>query len=443
MRGLRTTSVLGVLLVALAAYIFLVENKKPADGPTKSKAWAVDAATIVDITVRTPSGETTRLQKGANTGRWTMVEPVRANVDEAIVTSIVNGLAGLEIERVLDENPTGLKDYGLEPPRVVVSFKTGADATERRLLLGEKTPGSAELYAQTDGSKAVVLVASFLETSFNKGTFELRDKNILTFDRTRADKLEIVHGTTTLSFSKSGDVDWSMSKPFAARGEFAAIDGAISALSTTQVQRFIDDGDVNDLKKYGFDKPVLTATVTSGDTTATLIIGGRVDGTRYARSSTGAGVITVGENLLADLTKTGDDFRRKDLFDFRAFTGTRIELVRGTETLTLEKVKGKDASAPDLWKAGTGKTTDSIAAEESLVKVTGLRADRFVPAVPAGLGAPAAVVTVTFGDDNRKEVVRVFVKDADVYATREGEPGGAVLTRTAWDAALKALDSLK
>lgn len=443
MRGLRSTTLLGVVLVALAAYIFLVENRKPADGPTKTKAWAVDAATIIDVTIRSAAGDTTRLQKGANTGRWSMVEPVRANVDDAIVSSIVSGLAGLEIERVLDENPAGLTDYGLDPARIEVSFKTGTDAAERRLRLGEKTPGSAELYAQTDRSKAVVLVASFLENSFNKGTFELRDKNILTFDRTKADKLDIAYGSMALSFAKSGDVDWSMSKPFAARGDFAAIDGAISALSTTQVQQFVAEGDVHDLKKYGLDRPELTATVVSDGTAATLAIGGRVDGTRYAKSSTGTGIVTVGENLLADLKKGGDDFRRRDLFDFRAFTGTRIEVVRGADTLTLEKIKGKDESTPDSWKAGTGKTTDALKAEESLVKVTGLRADRFVPAVPAGLGAPTAVITVTFGDDNRKEVVRVFVRNADVYATREGEPGAAVITRTAWDEALKALDGLK
>jgi hypothetical protein len=435
--------VLGLLLVALAAYIFLVENRKPAAGPTKSKAWVADAAAITDVTIRSAAGETTRLQKGADTGRWSMVEPVRANVDEGVVSSLVSGLGGLEIERVLDENPAGLRDYGLEPARIEVSFKTGKNTADRRLWLGEKTPGGAELYAQTDRSKAVVLVASFVENSFNKGTFELRDKNILTFDRTGADKVDIAYGATALSFSKSGDVDWSMSKPFAARGDFAAIDGIVGALSSTQVQQFVTEGDVRDLKKYGLDRPELTATVVSEGRTATLAIGGRAQGTRYAKSSTGTGIVTVGENLLADLKKGGNDFRRRDLFDFRAFTGTRIEVVRGADTLTLQKVKGKDATTPDAWKSGTGKTTEALKAEESLTKVTGLRADSFVPAVPAGLGAPAAVVAVTFGDDNRKETVRVFVKDAGVYATREGEPGAAVVTRTAWDEALKALDSLK
>lgn len=478
MRGLKSTSLLGVVLVALAAYIFLVENKKPVDGPKKSKAWAIDAGTIDDVTVHVGTGDTTRLQK--NNGVWSVVEPVRAPADDAVISSIVSGLAGLEIERVLDENPAGLKDFGLEPARVEITFKTGGDAVEKRLRLGGKTPGSGELYAQTDRSQAVVLVASFLENSFTRGTFDLRDKSILKFDRTKADGLEIAYGSTTLAFAKSGDVDWAMSKPFAGRGDFAAIDGAISVLATTQVQRFIVDDDRNttpsggnkasltltvddegkghtltvgrkeddaryprDLKRFGLDKPALTVTLTSNGKTQTLTVGGEVDGTRYARRSSGPGIFTVGNNLLTDLKKGADEFRRKDLFDFRAFTANRIEVVRGADTLVLEKVKGKDTTTPDSWKSGTGTTTDAMKAEEPLLKVTGLRADTFVAAVPAALKTPTAVVTAKFDDGKKTEVVKVFVKDADVFATREGEPGAAKITRTAWDEALKSLDSLK
>ena len=478
MRGLKSTSLLGVVLVALAAYIFLVENKKPADGPKKSKAWGIEGSTIVDVTIHLATGDTTRLQK--NNGVWSVVEPVRATADEAVIASIVNGLAGLDIERVLEESPAGLKDFGLEPARVEVTFKTGGDPAEKRLRLGEKTPGSGEIYAQTDRSKAVVLVASFLENSFTKGTFELREKSILKFDRTKADGLEIAYGTATLAFAKSGDVDWSMSKPFAARGEFAAIDGAISALASTQVQKFIVDDDRNttprgadtgaltptvkgegkgqtltggrkdgdaryprDLKRYGLDKPEMTVTLKSEGTTQTLTIGGAVDGTRYATRSSSPGIFTVGNNLLTDLRKGADEFRRKDLFDFRAFTAKRIEVARGTDTLVLEKVKGKDTTTPDNWKSGSGTTTDAMKAEDPLLKVTSLRADTFVPAVPAAFKTPTAVVTAKFDDSKKTEVVKVFVKDADVFATREGEPGAAKITRTAWDEALKALDSLK
>ncbi len=442
MRGLKSTTILGVVLAALAAYIFLVENKRPpSDAPKKERAWTVEADAISDITIRTAAGETTRLEK--SDGVWRVAEPARAAADEPVVTAIVNALASLEIERVLDENPAGLADFGLEPARIDVLFHTsGGDATPKHLLLGERTPGSGELYAKTDRSTALVLVASYLENTFNKGTFELRDKSILHFDRTKADRLTIRYGATTLDFAKSGDVDWSMTQPFAARGDFSAIDGALAALSSTQVQRFVAD-DARDLGRYGLDRPELTVSVSAGGQTSTLTIGGQVDGTRYARNADGAGIFTVGENLLTDLRKGGDDFRRRDLFDFRAFTGTRIDLTRGEDTLTLEKVKGKDETSPDSWKAHTGRTTEAMKAEESLIRVTGLRADSFVPGIPAALKVPDSTVRVTFDEGKQTEMVRFFVRDADVFAVRDGEPGAARITRTAYDEALKELSSLK
>ncbi len=441
MRGLKSTLALGVILLGLAGYIVFVENKKPTgDATVKTKAWVVDGSTITDVTVRSSGGDTTRLRRSGET--WMVAEPVQTAADDAVASALVNGLASLEIDRVLDEQPAGLKDYGLDPPGTEVTFRTSADSVPKRLLIGGKTPGSGELYAQTDRSGAVVLIASFHENTFNKGTFELREKAILKFDRTKADGLEIDHGSTALAFAKSGDVDWSMLQPFAARGDFSAIDGAISVLASTQVQKFVSEV-AADLKPYGLDRPELTVRLTSEGKTQTLLVGTSAEGTRYAKRGDSASIFTVGENLLADLKKDGNEFRRKDIFDFRAFTANRIEVARGSNVLAFEKIKGKDITSPDNWKASTGKQTESIAAEDSILKVTGLRADAFVPAVPASMKTPDAVVTVKFDEEKKTEVVRFFVKDAAVYATREGEPGAAQVTRTAYDEALKALDGLK
>ncbi len=198
-----------------------------------------------------------------------------------------------------------------------------------------------------------------------------------------------------------------------------------------------------DLKAYGLDKPELTVKVTSEGRTQTLLVGESVEGARYAKRAEDTSVFTVDENLLTDLKKDGNDFRSKGLFDFRAFTATRIEVARGTDVLTFEKIKSKGTTSPDNWKASTGKQTESIKAEDSILKVTGLRADSFVPAVPASMKTPDAVVTATFDEKVKTEVVRFFVKDASVFATREGKPGAATITRTAYDEALKALDGLK
>jgi hypothetical protein len=440
-RGLRSTLALGVILSGLAAYIFLVENKKPAgDIPVKTKAWTIESGAISDVTIRSSGGDTTRLRK--KDGNWTLAEPVLAAADEAIASSIANGLANLDIERVLDEAPADVTDYGLKPARVEVSFRTTAEDAPKRLLVGDKTPGGGELYAQTDRSEAVILIASFLDNSFNKGTFELRDKAILTFDRTKTDGLEIAWDATRLAFTKSGDVEWGMSQPFAARGDFGAIDGAISTLASTQVQKFVTEV-ASDFSTYGLDKPVLTITLTSEGQTQRLLVGNAVDGTRYAKRGDSPAVFTVGENLLTELRKDGDAFRRRDIFDFRAFTADSIQMVRGSDVLSFEKVRNKDTTSPDSWKASTGKETETMQAEEPILKVTGLRAEGFLTAVPASMGEPAAIVTVTFDENKKTEVVYFFVKDANVFARRDGEPGAARLTRTAYDEAVKALDSLK
>ena len=48
------------------------------------------------------------------------------------------------------------------------------------------------------------LVSSFLESTFGKGTFDLRDKTVLAFDRAAVDALEIVTKDQRLAFVKTG-----------------------------------------------------------------------------------------------------------------------------------------------------------------------------------------------------------------------------------------------
>ena len=77
-----------------------------------------------------------------------------------------------------------------------------------------------------------------------------------------------------------------------------------------------------------------------------------------------------------DVFKPVADLRRKDLFDSRTFTATRIEFRRGTETLAFDKSKGKDDK--EIWKNAAGKEVDATKADDLLSRMFGLRADSFV-----------------------------------------------------------------
>jgi hypothetical protein len=150
-------------------------------------------------------------------------------------------------------------------------------------------------------------------------------------------------------------------------------------------------------------------------------------------------VFTVAPTLRTDVVKPVDDFRRKDLFDFRSFTATRVEVTRGTDTLVLEKTKGADGK--DAWKNGAGKTLDATKVDDALTKLSSLRAQSFEAGTHASLKTPAVVVTAAF--DKRTETASIGRAGADAFAVRTGEPGQARVDTAALDDALKALDALK
>ena len=75
MRGLQSTVVLLVALVALVGYIYFVDAKKPVDdAAAKDKAFTgITAEDVDEVEIKSAEGETSRLQKVD--GKWQVVDP--------------------------------------------------------------------------------------------------------------------------------------------------------------------------------------------------------------------------------------------------------------------------------------------------------------------------------------------------------------------------------
>jgi hypothetical protein len=435
MRGISTL-VLVVLLGGLVGYIYFVDSKREPGGATvREKPFtSLEADAIEEVQIKSADGETTRLQKAD--GKWQLVEPVQAAADTNEMTTIASSLASLEIQRVVDENASDLTQYGLEPARIEVAFRSKGEKDLRRVQLGEKTPTGSDLYARLPDQKRVFLVSSFLDSTFNKNTFALRDRRILIFDRTTVDALELTSGASKIRLAKSG-TDWRVASPISVRADGAAVEGAIERLNSTQMQGIVDPEGKN-LAKYGLTKPTGTITVNMGSSSATLTLGSTDNALLFAKDSSRPLVFTVAPILKDDVIKSVADFRRKDLFDGRAFTATRAEFNRGAETVVLEKSKGKDDT--DVWKAG-GKDVDSAKADDLLTKVTSLRAASFEDQTHASLKSPALVVTVQSGE-GKQETVTFGRSGTDVFANRSDEPGTAKVDGTGLDDVMKAIDAV-
>ena len=136
------------------------------------------------------------------------------------------------------------------------------------------------------------------------------------------------------------------------RADFGSVEGLVGRLQTVQMKSIAaDNASPADLKKYGLDKPEATVNLGLGSAKATLLFGAKAaDNTVYARDASKGSVVTVESALLDDVKKGADDYRRKDVFEFRPFNATHLEVTRNGQTVTLERTKGQGDNAPDKWK---------------------------------------------------------------------------------------------
>jgi len=435
-------SLLGLVIVlgGLVGYIYFVDSKTDPNATTREKVWGEEAlasADVEEVEIKLSTGEAARVQK--NDGTWQIVEPSKAPADETEMSSITSSLTSLEVQRVVDENPANVKQYGLDPARISVSFRSKGRKDPRRIEIGDKTPTGGDLYARIPGQNRVFLLPSYLDSTFNKTPFALRDKAVLKVDRQKADGLELVDGATSIQLAKKGS-DWTLVKPLAARADFAVVESSLERVSSAQMVGIVEEEATN-LAKYGLDKPSATITVAMGSSRATLLLGRTEEAVVYARDASRPMVFTVPPTLKTDVIKAANEFRRKDLFDARSFTTTHIELKRGSDTITLDKSKDKDGK--EVWKNAAGKEVDMEKADDLVTRITGLRASSFESQPHASLKSPALVVTVRT-NDNRTETVTFGRTNTDVYASRADEPGAAKIDGTAaLDEALKLLDEVK
>src|SRR5579862_7231674 len=395
---------------------------------------------IEELRVSTADGEATTLKK--DSGAWQMTAPMTSKADESEVNGITSALSSVEITRVVDENPSNLNDYGLSNPKIEVDFKAAGDKDFKKLLLGEKSPTGGDLFAKRNDEKKVFLIPAYQETTFNKKTFDLRDKVVLKFERDKVDGISVSSGGKTLSFAKEG-TDWKIRKPVETKADFGTVEGLVGKLQSVQMKTMAsDDPNPADLKKYGLDKPEATIDLNAGSAKATLIVGGKADeNTVYARDASKPAVMTIEKSLLDDLKKGADDYRVKDLFQFRAYNATHVEIQRGDQKVVFDRVKAASDKEQDKWHRTSPNPADvdRDKVDALLAKIANMRATSFVESTSkTGLDKPAMVVIVKFDDGKKEEHVTFGKSGEDVFATREGEPGAMKTDATDFNEANKS-----
>src|SRR5215472_9701576 len=112
MRGLRSFLVLLVVAAALGGYLYYDSKHESTDQKKQEKVFPdLQSEKIDKITVKSDKGDTTTVQK--QSGSWRVTQPVAVGADEAELSGIASNLASLEVQRVIDDKPGDLKQFGL------------------------------------------------------------------------------------------------------------------------------------------------------------------------------------------------------------------------------------------------------------------------------------------------------------------------------------------
>ncbi len=451
MRSGRSFLILSVLAIGLGAYAYFVESKNDTSrqaASRKEKVFTVDSEKIDEMTVKSATGDVTKLKKENNV--WKIVSPGTIETDAAEVSAITTALAAIEREKVVDENPPSLKEFTLDPARISIEFHVAGETGTHRLDIGVKTPMGADLYGHVDGKPAVFLMGAYREDSLNKSLFNLRDKTVLTFDRDTANFVKIDDSKKPIVIAKK-DNQWRLSTPIDTAADFTAIDGLVGRLYQSKMKAFVADDGTKDLKKYGLDKPQFIVTIGAGSARSELAIGAKTpDGNVYARDLARPMIFALEATLLDDLKRPASDLRQKDIFDFRSFTVLSLDITRAGQTYSLARQGDTGDGKPGDWKITkpTDKALDAAKISSMLDGFSTLRADSFIDA--AGTG-DETTIHAKFGQAaSPKEETVTFrmipAKDAKsqptVQAMRKGEKGAMVISALEYDKALAIFKEL-
>ncbi len=467
MRGLRSTLALLVAFLAVGGYAWFIERERPpaseADAPDPAFA-DLEADAITELTVTADTGDVTELGRPeAGADEWTVTAPVDAPADHNAARAIASSVADLEIRRVVVETADDLSAFGLAPPRFAVTFGTG-DAEPVTVAVGDETPTGGERYALIGDDGRVLLIPSYVESTLNRSTFDLRDRSILEFSSPDVTRLVIEHAGPPADGQLAGDLrfakadgDWRIVDPLDVRADFGLVEAMVGRVGSGEMIAIVEEAaDGEGLEPFGLDAPRATVTIAAAGEPHTLLVGDEnPEMTVWARDASRPLVFTIDAALVDDLLRGAETYRQTDLFDFRPFNATALTIERDGRSLRFEKQPPPDggehdtdapvvSTADDVWRrlAPSPAEIERTEMDALLRGLSDLSADSFVETRDGlGLDAPTFRVTATFGD-GETEVVLISRTDDAAHAARDDEPGAAVIDPADVDAALEALDAL-
>ncbi|HUV07457.1 MAG TPA: DUF4340 domain-containing protein [Spirochaetia bacterium] len=282
---------LAVVLLALVGGFILLKNRPKTDQTKDQNKERVPISefdrSLIKTMTFTTADHVLKLYKEGDV--WKVEYDIPIKIDQDAVDRLTYSFSSLYSERIVEEQPQNLEQYGLDTPRATAAAAL-TDGTTAELYLGDQTPDRNSFYLMKKGDLRVFAVWFNNGKNFQSGVEDIRDRSLPTVN---------LQELTYLKLKRQGEPDIEVIKRDESQKWGDEITFSLSSLIMTspypdpkpissqswgellekfpslKIEKFINDRSTG-YAPYGLEKPSAEIVIRDGQNTLHLILGNTI-----------------------------------------------------------------------------------------------------------------------------------------------------------------------
>jgi len=196
-----------------------------------------DKDAVEKLDLKVPKGHFVVEETGNS---WTITSPIHKKADKTEVDKILNKVKDARVKKFVVETTSNLAKYGLLHPRYVFTVFLKPNQSRKTLLIGKKDTKDNR-FAKDDSRNPVMSIPKSVAEGLNITLFDLRDKNILTFNRDSLSKIELIYPDSTIICQKDSSDNWMITFPDSEKTKSWKISSLLSGLKNLRAKEFLGE----------------------------------------------------------------------------------------------------------------------------------------------------------------------------------------------------------
>jgi hypothetical protein len=410
----RTALIYLAVFLVLAGYFYYFEvvrrEARLKEEEAARKLFEVEKDQVTALKLAKTDAELISLKKSDG---WRIVDPLNTRADELAVGGLLTALETIKVEREVKDDAEDLKPYGLDEPKLRLSFLEAG--TWHHLRVGTKAVVGDNFYASGDQENRVVLISSSGQRLLDKSLFDLRSKDLFSLKSEEVDAIEIKRSDNSLALARVEENRWQAADFPNLKIKTSKVESLVNRLVWLRAIRFLHQ-EQTDVARLGLDPAHIRISLSAKEKTVTLLLGNteKSEGV-YAKSEELPGVAMVDENLLKELPGNLPDL------EDRTFLAFKLDQIRAL-TLEVDGETGRLERDGEKWKwAGDSdrKDPESWLVNSLLWKIQDLE---YLPESPTQEQSPpeTKMLNLALFSENENEIGTFVLAEVPAEKAKRG-----------------------